>query len=61
VVHSSQETNTTDDTATATTALVREMQQVVDTWEGGLRASGGALVPVKSYWFLIHFTFERNQ
>jgi hypothetical protein len=37
------------------------MQQVVDMWEGGLRASGGALVPAKSYWFLIHFIFERNQ
>ena len=37
------------------------MQQAVDTWEGGLRASGGALVPTKSYWFLIHFVFERNR
>jgi hypothetical protein len=37
------------------------MQQVVDTWEGGLRASGGALVADKSYgWFLIHFIFENN-
>jgi hypothetical protein len=41
--------------------LVHEMQHVVDTWEGGLRASGGALVPSKSYWFLIHFVFERNR
>ena len=37
------------------------MQQVVDTWEGGLRASGGTLVPSKSYWFLIHFIFDRNK
>ncbi len=41
--------------------LVEEMQSVVDTWEGGLRASGGALVPDKSYWYLIHFTFRNNQ
>ena len=41
--------------------LVTEMQAVVDTWEGGLRASGGALVPSKSYWYLIHFTFHNNQ
>ena len=41
--------------------LVKEMQEVVDTWEGGLRASGGALVPAKSYWYLIHFTFHNNQ
>jgi hypothetical protein len=60
MVHSSQANITPDDTDMETTALVHEMQQVVDTWEGGLRASGGALVPAKSYWFLIHFIFERN-
>jgi hypothetical protein len=43
------------------TELVSEMQAVVDTWEGGLRASGGALVPAKSYWYLIHFTFSNNK
>jgi hypothetical protein len=43
------------------TGLVDEMQAVVDTWEGGLRASGGALVPNKSYWYLIHFTFQNNR
>jgi hypothetical protein len=43
------------------TGLVEEMQAVVDTWEGGLRASGGALVPDKSYWYLIHFTFQNNR
>jgi hypothetical protein len=57
VVHSCLDTNTSADTAN----LVSEMQQAVDTWEGGLRASGGALVPTKSYWFLIHFVFERNR
>ena len=68
VVHSTKEdattvenTTTTDETETAITKLVNEMQQVVDTWEGGLRASGGALVPTKSYWFLIHFVFERSR
>jgi hypothetical protein len=55
VVHSTK-THDSD-----TSALVGEMQNVVDMWEGGLRASGGALVPSKSYWFLIHFIFERNQ
>jgi hypothetical protein len=50
----------TEDEKTNTTNLVREMQQAVDTWEGGLRASGGALVPSKSYWFLMHFIFENN-
>lgn len=41
--------------------LVKEMQVVVDTWEGGLRASGGALVPDKSYWYLLHSTFNNNR
>ena len=37
------------------------MQVVVDTWEGSLRASGGALVPSKIYWYLIHFKFNNNR
>jgi hypothetical protein len=41
--------------------LIDEMQSVVDTWEGGLQASGGALVPSKSYWYLIHFMFANNK
>jgi hypothetical protein len=41
--------------------LVHEMQDVIDTWEGGLRASGGALVPSKSYWYLLNFSFRNNQ
>jgi hypothetical protein len=57
VVHSMNETTNTTSTEKE---LVTEMQQVVDTWEGGLRASGGALVPDKSYWFLIHFIFDSN-
>lgn len=61
VVHSLTDTGLPDDTSTDTAALVAEMQQVVDTWEGGLRASGGALVPTKSYWFLIHFIFDKNR
>jgi hypothetical protein len=58
VVHSyNLDTNISDDTAN----LVAKMQQAVDTWEGGLRASGGALVPTKTYWFLTHFVFEQNR
>ena len=30
--------------------LIPEMQAALDHWEGGLRASGGALVPDKSHW-----------
>jgi hypothetical protein len=35
--------------------LIPEMQEAVDHWEGGLRASGGALVPSKSHWYLVDF------
>jgi hypothetical protein len=61
VVHSRYDTDMNEDINLETTALINEMQQVVDTWEGGLRASGGALVPSKSYWYLLHFIFEQNK
>jgi hypothetical protein len=50
-----------DDYESEIDQLVDEMQDVVDTWEGGLRALGGALVPSKSYWYLIHFKFLNNK
>jgi hypothetical protein len=31
------------------------MQEVIDQWEGGLRATGGALVASKGYWYLLDF------
>ena len=58
LVHASDTDSPTDDFGMAD--LVTEMQSVVNTWEGGLRASGGALVPSKSYWYLIHFQFKNN-
>jgi hypothetical protein len=36
------------------------MQQVVDHWEGGLRATGGAIVAEKSYSYLIDFEWKGN-
>ena len=59
LVHASSADTPTDDLGM--TDLVTEMQAVVDTWEGGLRASDGALVPSKSYWYLIHFQFKNNR
>jgi hypothetical protein len=32
-----------------------EMQAVMDTWEGRIRATGGALEPSKCHWYLIDF------
>ena len=37
--------------------VLADMQTVVDRWEGGLRATGGALVPSKSHWYLIDFVW----
>ena len=30
-----------------------KLQRAVDTWEGGLKVTGGALGPEKSYWYLV--------
>jgi hypothetical protein len=34
--------------------------RVVDCWEGSVRATGGALVPAKSYWYLLDFKWIRG-
>jgi hypothetical protein len=35
---------------------------MLDHWEGGLRATGGALVPSKSYWYHgIHFKWNTQK
>jgi hypothetical protein len=31
------------------------LQKSVDTWEAGLKVTGGALVPEKTFWYLIAF------
>jgi hypothetical protein len=35
--------------------LAMRMQAAMETWEGGLKATGGALDPEKSCWYLIRF------
>ena len=50
------------DRTTPYTQVVREMQDAIDHWEGGLHATGGALSSAKSYWYLVGFTWsQRNQ
>jgi hypothetical protein len=49
VIHSA------DSTATTGEEVMSEMQVVLDRWGGVLRATGGALVPKKSYWYAIDF------
>jgi hypothetical protein len=41
--------------------LDMRMQDVMDTWEGGLRATGAALEPEKSCWYLIQFCWKNGQ
>lgn len=38
--------------------VMDQFQHAMDCWEGGLRASGGALVPEKSFWYLIDWNWN---
>jgi hypothetical protein len=40
--------------------VAQEMQDGLDLWEGLLKATGGALVPEKSYWYLIDFKWNNG-
>jgi hypothetical protein len=37
------------------------MQRMLDHWAGGLRATGGTLVPSKSYWYGIDFKWNQKK
>jgi len=41
--------------------VLPEIQRCLDHWHGGLCATGGALVPHKSYWYLIDFYWAGNK
>jgi hypothetical protein len=38
--------------------LIPEMQQAVNAWEKGITATGGSLVPSKSYWGLLDHKWD---
>jgi len=40
--------------------VAQDMQEGLDLWEGLLKATGGALVPDKSYWYLIDFKWKEG-
>jgi hypothetical protein len=40
--------------------VAHRMQQALDLWEGGIRATGGAIVPEKSHWYLIDFKWSQG-
>jgi hypothetical protein len=39
--------------------LACRMQTAMDTWEGGSRATGGALKPEKEFWYIISFQWTQ--
>jgi hypothetical protein len=39
-------------------ATVHTLQKSVETWEGSLKATGGALGPEKSNWYLVTFQWQ---
>ena len=43
-----------------TQSLIQEAQEALDMWNGVLNATGGELVPEKSYWYYIDFVFNNN-
>ena len=40
--------------------VVDDMQEAINIWEGGLKASGGAIVPAKSWVYPIEFGFDQS-
>jgi hypothetical protein len=41
--------------------IIPDMQRMLDHWAGGLRATGGTLVPAKSYWYGIDFKWNQKK
>ena len=35
------------------------MQENIDCWEGVAKCTGGALEPKKSWWYLIHYQWDK--
>ena len=55
LVVSEPDANTSDDS----TLLLA--QKALDHWEGGVRCTGGAIVPAKSHWYNISFKWKEGQ
>ena len=49
---------TTQEPDTTAAAVAHRMQAVLECWEGGIRATGGAIMPAKSHWYLIDFAWK---
>jgi hypothetical protein len=53
LIHNSQDQNAN--------SIIPDMQRMLDHWAGGLRATGGALVPAKSYWYGSDFKWNQKK
>ena len=42
-------------------SVLAEMQEGLNMWEGGIRATGGAIVPEKSHWYLVDFKWRNGK
>lgn len=40
--------------------IIKGLQHSLKTWEGGLRVTGGAIVPEKSHWYLVNFKWAQG-
>jgi hypothetical protein len=40
--------------------VAKKMQDALSAWEGGLKVTGGAIVPEKSNWYLIDFVWDKG-
>jgi hypothetical protein len=40
---------------------IDELQSAVDIWEGGRKATCGAIVPEKTFWYSIDFSWSAGQ
>ena len=50
----------TKDTNESKISVTKTMQQALNTWEGCICATGGAIVPSKSFWYLIGFKWKEG-
>jgi hypothetical protein len=46
-----------------TTALqvAQAMQEAIDAWEAGIRATGGAIVPEKLHWYFVTYRWQNGR
>jgi hypothetical protein len=41
--------------------VARTMQETLNLWEGGIRATGGAIEPSKTYWYLMDYKWREGE